>query len=83
MQNNKNFWGPADDEESLPEWMDPRTYQNNNQYKRKTKSLNEAINDALKKPAVPIILEEVAVEIDKMRGDTAMSFATFVRNMKR
>jgi hypothetical protein len=29
------------------------------------------------------VLEEVAVEIDKMKGDTAMSFATFVRNMKR
>jgi hypothetical protein len=29
------------------------------------------------------VLEEVAVEIDKMKGDTAFSFATFVRNMKR
>ena len=27
------------------------------------------------------VLVEVAVEIDKMRGDTDMSFATFVRNM--
>ena len=29
------------------------------------------------------VLEEVAVEIDKMKGDTAFSFAAFVRNMKR
>jgi len=27
-------------------------------------------------------LEEVAKEFDKMRGDTAASFAVFVRNMK-
>ena len=58
MQNNKNFWGEPDDIEPLPEWMGPRTYQNNNQYKRKTKSLNEAINDALQKPAVPVIIKE-------------------------
>lgn len=29
------------------------------------------------------VLEEVAVEIEKLRGDTASSFAVFVRNMKR
>lgn len=29
------------------------------------------------------ILEEVAVEIEKLKGDTASSFAVFVRNMKR
>jgi hypothetical protein len=29
------------------------------------------------------VLEEVAVEIEKIKGDTAFSFATFVRNMKR
>ena len=29
------------------------------------------------------VLEEVAVEIEKLRGDTAASFAVFVRNMKR
>jgi len=58
MQNNKNFWGEPDDIEPLPEWMDQKTYQNNNQFKRKTKSLNEAINDALQKPAVPVIIKE-------------------------
>jgi hypothetical protein len=29
------------------------------------------------------VLEEAAVEIEKLRGDTAASFAVFVRNMKR
>jgi hypothetical protein len=58
MQNNKNFWGEPDDIEPLPEWMDPKTYQNNGHYKRKTKSLNEAINEALQKPAVPVIIKE-------------------------
>lgn len=29
------------------------------------------------------VLEEVAVEIEKLSGDTASSFAVFVRNMKR
>ena len=29
---NKNWWGEPDDIEPLPEWMDPRTYQNNNQF---------------------------------------------------
>ena len=53
----KNFWGEPDDIEPLPPWMDPKTYQNNGP-KRKTKSLNEAINEALKKPAVPIIIQE-------------------------
>jgi len=29
------------------------------------------------------VLEEVAVEIEKLRGYTAFSFAAYVRNMKR
>ena len=29
------------------------------------------------------ILEEVAIEIEKFKGDTAASFAIFVRNMKQ
>jgi hypothetical protein len=52
-----NFWGEPDDIEPLPPWMDPKTYQSNGS-KRKTKSLNEAINDALQKPAVPVIIKE-------------------------
>ena len=45
-----NFWGPSDDEEPLPAWMDPNTYRNGNQNKRPVKSLAEAAADALKKP---------------------------------
>jgi hypothetical protein len=58
-QMNKNFWGEPDDIEPLPEWMDPKTYQNNNKQQRKpSKSLNEAIEEALRKPAVPLNIEE-------------------------
>ena len=60
--NNKNWWGEPDDVEPLPEWMDPRTYQNNNQYKRKVKSLNETIEETLKKPAVPVIVDSMFSE---------------------
>jgi hypothetical protein len=46
-----NFWGPSDDEEPLPAWMDPNTYRNGNQNKRpQVKSLEEVAQDALKKP---------------------------------
>jgi hypothetical protein len=39
--------------------MDPKTYQNNNKQQRKpSKSLNEAIEEALRKPAVPIDIRE-------------------------
>jgi hypothetical protein len=54
---NKNFWGEPDDIEPLPAWMDPKTY-NQPQRKRSSKSLNEAIAEALSKPAVPIIIVE-------------------------
>jgi hypothetical protein len=44
------FWGPPDDEEPLPDWMNPETYRNGNQNRSRGKSLNEAIMDAAKKP---------------------------------
>jgi hypothetical protein len=49
-----NFWGtPDDDTEPLPDWMNPKTY---NQPKiRRGKSIMEAINEALDKPPVPQI----------------------------
>ncbi len=56
-QMNKNFWGEPDDIEPLPEWMDPKTYQNKQQ-RKPSKSLNEAIEEALRKPAVPLNIEE-------------------------
>lgn len=54
---NKNFWGEPDDIEPLPEWMDPKTYSNPRPA-RHIKSLNEAIQEALRKPPVPIVLQE-------------------------
>ena len=55
-QMNKNFWGP-DDEEPLPEWMDPKTYSNPKP-KRRGPSLMESIEEAMKKPPVPIDISE-------------------------
>jgi hypothetical protein len=55
---SKNFWGEPDDVEPLPEWMDPRTYQNQGYKRKPAKSLNECINEALAKPPVPIIIKE-------------------------
>mgnify|MGYP003333211824 FL=1 len=52
---SKNYWGEPD-EEPLPDWMNPRTYRVD--YKRSNRTLNEVILEALKKPSVPIILEE-------------------------
>ena len=45
---NKNFWGDSDDE-PLPEWMDP---------KRSGPSLMESIEEAMRKPPVPVNIEE-------------------------
>jgi hypothetical protein len=55
--NNKNFWGEPDDIEPLPDWMLAETHRNS-QYRRPSKSLIEVINEALKKPAVPIVIRE-------------------------
>lgn len=54
--NNKNFWGEPDDE-PLPEWMDPKTYSNPKP-KRHGPSLMETIEEAMKKPPVPIDIKE-------------------------
>jgi len=55
-QMNKNFWGEPDDE-PLPEWMDPKTYQNPKP-KRSGPSLMESIEEAMSKPPVPVNIEE-------------------------
>jgi hypothetical protein len=53
----KNYWGDPD-EEPLPDWMNPKTYQKGfNPKARIVKSLEEAAAEALKKPVVPIILK--------------------------
>jgi len=54
---NKNFWGPPDDEEPLPAWMDPKTHSNPKP-KRFGPSLMESIQEAMKKPPVPIDIKE-------------------------
>jgi len=53
----KNYWGEPD-EEPLPDWMNPKTYQKGfNPKARVVKSLEETAADALKKPPIPIILK--------------------------
>ena len=55
-----NYWGPPDDEEPLPDWMDPVKCKQINEAKelrRKSgKDLMSVINEALQKPAVPITI---------------------------
>ena len=56
---------------------DIQEYVNARQFNERIFRVNELARDAA--------LEEVALEFDKMKafGDTAASFAAFVRNMKR
>lgn len=56
MQNN--HWGEPDDVEPLPDWMLAETHRNPQKKTSSAKSLNEAILDAMKKPPVPIIIQE-------------------------
>jgi hypothetical protein len=56
--NHKNFWGEPDDIEPLPDWMNPETARRYNQIKRRNKSMNESILEALRKPPVPIIIKD-------------------------
>jgi hypothetical protein len=55
--NNKNFWGEPDDVEPLPDWMLAETHRNP-QKRKPSKSLTEAIEEALRKPPVPIVIKE-------------------------
>jgi hypothetical protein len=56
-----NYWGEPD-EEPLPDWMNPKTYQNGGQPKKRGKSLEQIAEEVLKKPAVHIILREPNIE---------------------
>ena len=56
MKKN-NYWGEPDDE-PLPDWMNPETYRNSHIRPRPSKSLNEAIQECLRKPAIPIVITE-------------------------
>jgi hypothetical protein len=51
----QSLWGEPDDIEPFPAWMKPQN-NNTNQLnsKGKSKSLMESIEDAMKKPAIPI-----------------------------
>ena len=55
-----NFWGDPDDVEPLPDWMNPETYRNPKK-KRYTKTLEEAIQEVLKKP--PMIQEGMTIDL--------------------
>jgi hypothetical protein len=50
-----NYWGEPDDE-PLPDWMNPNTYKNGNQPKKRGKSLEQIAEETLKKPPVPVII---------------------------
>ena len=47
-----------DDDNPLPEWMRAETYSNPQYKPRPAKSLTESIMEAMKKPSVPIIIQE-------------------------
>jgi hypothetical protein len=55
--NKKSFWGDEDDMEPLPDWMNPKTY-NQPKFKKSAKSLTECIEDALKKPHIPVDIKD-------------------------
>ena len=51
-----NPWQYNDDSEPLPDWMNPETYRNPKpKFRGRGSSLTDAINEALKKPPIPLI----------------------------
>ena len=57
MSNNRNFWGEPDDIEPLPDWMKPGP-RGVSSGRRPGKTLIQVIEEALKKPAIPIVIKE-------------------------
>ncbi len=57
--NNKNHWGEPD-EVDFPDWMLPNNHPNKNKtlQRKSSQSLTEAINLALSKPPVTIVIEK-------------------------
>ena len=57
-----NYWGPPDDDEPLPDWMDFRKCRQVNEQKelrRKSgRDLNSIIEETLRKPPVNIDIKE-------------------------
>lgn len=60
--NQSSFWGEPDDDNQLPSWMCPIKCRQVNEQKELRRqngnSLNEAIMNALSKPAVPVVIKE-------------------------
>lgn len=56
MQNK--HWGEPDDVEPMPDWMLAETHRNQNNRPARGKSLTESIMEAMRKPPVPIIIQE-------------------------
>jgi hypothetical protein len=53
----KNYWGESDDE-PLPDWMNPATYRKDSKpAKRFGSSIQDTIQEALRKPPVPIVIK--------------------------
>ena len=57
-----NYWGPQDEEDALPDWMDPRKcHQLNEQKKQRQqmgRDLNSVIQECLKKPLIPVTIDK-------------------------
>jgi len=55
-----NYWGEPENDNPLPDWMDPKKCRQVNEQKelrkRTGKDLMSVINEALQKPAVPITI---------------------------
>jgi hypothetical protein len=47
-------WGEPDDIEPLPAWMLAETHRG---YRKPSKPLHEIIQETLKKPVIPVIIE--------------------------
>lgn len=58
-----NFWGPPDDSEPLPDWMDPVKCRQVNEQKeirkRTGKDLMSVIQETLEKPAIPVEVKQI------------------------
>ena len=54
---SNNFWGEPDDIEPLPDWMKPGP-RGVSSGRRHGKTLIQVIEEALKKPAIPIVIDK-------------------------
>jgi len=54
---SNNFWGEPDDIEPLPDWMKPGP-RGVSSGRRPGKTLIQVIEEALKKPAIPIVINK-------------------------